>query len=224
MYMLLSGGEKPFGGTSPKELIANILQGKYNFESDIWREISEEARNFLSGLLVVDGDQRMTVQEAKNHEWLKIQSSQEVDEPSDEDFKQRIREGIVKYAECGEFRKLALNVIAKKSSSRHIFELRKVFSEFDTLNTGTLTLDEFKVAIKSFEQVEYSDAEIEAIFRSVDINRTNVINYTEFLAATLETKGSIEEYRLAEAFDQMDSDDSGYISRDNLRQLLGSHW
>lgn len=42
-----------------------------------------------------------------------------------------------------------------------------------------------------------------------DVNQTNVINYTEFLAATLETQGSIEEYRLSECFDQMDSDDSG---------------
>jgi Ca2+-binding EF-hand superfamily protein len=43
-----------------------------------------------------------------------------------------------------------------------------------------------------------------------DINGNNQINYTEFLAATLETQGMIEERRLAEAFDLMDSDDSGY--------------
>jgi hypothetical protein len=50
-----------------------------------------------------------------------------------------------------------------------------------------------------------------------------VINYTEFLAAALETQGSIEEYRLAEAFDLMDVDDSGYISRENLKHILGDH-
>lgn len=72
---------------------------------------------------------------------------------------------------------------------------------------------------------------------------------SEFLAATLETQGAIEEYRLLECFDQMDCDDSGefwtvlffavlnrvvlsrdftsiaegYISRENLRDLLGKH-
>lgn len=45
--------------------------------------------------------------------------------------------------------------------------------------------------------------------------------YTEFLAATLETHGYIEEERVAAAFDRLDSDDSGYISRENLRELLG---
>jgi hypothetical protein len=50
-----------------------------------------------------------------------------------------------------------------------------------------------------------------------------VINYTEFLAAALETQGTIAEYRLAEAFDLMDVDDSGYISRENLKHILGDH-
>jgi Ca2+-binding EF-hand superfamily protein len=57
-----------------------------------------------------------------------------------------------------------------------------------------------------------------------DVNKNNVINYTEFLAAAIETQGIIEEYRLAEAFDLMDTDDKGYISRDNLRQILGENW
>jgi hypothetical protein len=34
--------------------------------------------------------------------------------------------------------------------------------------------------------------------------------YTEFLAATIEACGQIEEDRLAEAFDRLDSDDTGY--------------
>ena len=45
--------------------------------------------------------------------------------------------------------------------------------------------------------------------------------YTEFLAATLEAQGRIEEERIAEAFDRLDSDDSGYISKANLREFMG---
>ena len=43
----------------------------------------------------------------------------------------------------------------------------------------------------------------------------------EFLAATIEAHGAINEEALAEAFDRMDSDDSGYISSHNLREILG---
>lgn len=70
------------------------------------------------------------------------------------------------------------------------------------------------------------------------MNKNNEINYTEFLAAALETQGAIEEYRLAEAFDLLDTDDSGYstlpqfgiellvshaatVSKKNLREILG---
>jgi hypothetical protein len=43
------------------------------------------------------------------------------------------------------------------------------------------------------------------------------------LAATLEVKGCIEEERIAEAFDRIDSDDSGFISPENLREILGEY-
>jgi hypothetical protein len=47
------------------------------------------------------------------------------------------------------------------------------------------------------------------------------IRYTEFLAATIEAQGAISEERLAEAFDRLDSDDSGFISAENLAEILG---
>jgi hypothetical protein len=56
---------------------------------------------------------------------------------------------------------------------------------------------------------------------SQDVNRNGKIMYTEFLAATIGAHGHIEEARIAEAFDRIDSDDSGFISRKNLREVLG---
>lgn len=56
---------------------------------------------------------------------------------------------------------------------------------------------------------------------SQDLDGTGRIRYTEFIAATIEAHGAIGEERLAEAFDRLDSDDSGYISADNLIEILG---
>ena len=47
------------------------------------------------------------------------------------------------------------------------------------------------------------------------------IRYTEFIAATIEAHGVISEARLAEAFDHLDCDDSGYITAENLIEILG---
>ena len=41
------------------------------------------------------------------------------------------------------------------------------------------------------------------------------------MASTIEAQGAINERRLAEAFDRLDSDDSGYITVDNLKGILG---
>lgn len=60
------------------------------------------------------------------------------------------------------------------------------------------------------------------LFDEVDEDHDGQLHYTEFLAATLETCGAkVAEERLTEAFDQMDLDESGSISRDNLMEFLG---
>jgi len=38
--------------------------------------------------------------------------------------------------------------------------------------------------------------------------------YNEFIAATLEAQHRIEEEKLREAFDRIDSDETGYISKE----------
>jgi EF-hand domain pair len=60
-----------------------------------------------------------------------------------------------------------------------------------------------------------------SFFRAQDLDGTGKIRYTEFLAATIEARGAISEERLAEAFDRLDSDDSGFISAENLIEMLG---
>lgn len=60
------------------------------------------------------------------------------------------------------------------------------------------------------------------LFDEVDDDHDGYLHFTEFLAATLETGGKeVTDDRLAEAFDQLDMDDSGFISRQNLEEFLG---
>lgn len=54
-----------------------------------------------------------------------------------------------------------------------------------------------------------------------DLNNNGLVQYTEFLAAAIEGQSKIEEERIAEAFDQLDADSSGKISRVELLSFLG---
>ena len=48
--------------------------------------------------------------------------------------------------------------------------------------------------------------------------------YREFVAATLEANGQLSQEKLAEAFDRLDSDNSGFITKANLKELLGEDY
>ncbi|KAM9799144.1 caM kinase-like vesicle-associated protein isoform X2 [Syngnathus typhle] len=77
MYILLSGNP-PFYDESDeddyenhdKNLFRKILAGDYEFDSPYWDEISDSAKSLVSRLMEVDQEQRLTAQEAINHEWI----------------------------------------------------------------------------------------------------------------------------------------------------------
>jgi ankyrin repeat protein len=62
-----------------------------------------------------------------------------------------------------------------------------------------------------------------ALIQNQDLDGSGKVRYTEFIAATIEAHGKISEARLAEAFDRLDCDDSGYITADNLIEILGEN-
>ncbi|XP_019901107.2 myosin light chain kinase 2, skeletal/cardiac muscle isoform X1 [Esox lucius] len=68
-YMLLSG-LCPFLGDDDNETMNNILACRWNFEEAEFTDISEEARDFISKLLVVNKNWRMGASEALRHSWL----------------------------------------------------------------------------------------------------------------------------------------------------------
>ncbi|XP_006630769.1 caM kinase-like vesicle-associated protein [Lepisosteus oculatus] len=77
MYILLSGNPPFYDETDDedyenhdKNLFRKILAGNYEFDSPYWDDISDSAKELVARLMEVDQDQRLTAQEAINHEWI----------------------------------------------------------------------------------------------------------------------------------------------------------
>jgi serine/threonine protein kinase len=70
IFLLLSGN-LPFMGRSQKELFRKIVAGKYEFKPEDWDSVSDDAKDLVTRLLVLDPDKRMTAAEAVRHPWLK---------------------------------------------------------------------------------------------------------------------------------------------------------
>ena len=64
-------GLPPFNGFTNEEIIARIRKGHFKFEPAAnWRHISDNAKDFITGLLTSDPAKRPSAQDALNHPWI----------------------------------------------------------------------------------------------------------------------------------------------------------
>ena len=221
-FMLLSS-TMPFYGKSRNVVIARILKGKFEFRSPRWNAVSDDAKNFVRSLLQVEAQDRPTAEQAARSQWLvnsnqpggrhRKSTSSNIPETMDS-----VQASIENFANHSTLKKLALMVIAHRSTNDEIGFIRRMFKKYDN-NQGYFTLEGFKKALCDYV---YTDDEIERIFKGMDIDGSGTVHYFEFLAASMEAHGFINEHQLADAFDRLDADDSGTISVNDLRKFLGS--
>ncbi|KAJ9598027.1 hypothetical protein L9F63_026871, partial [Diploptera punctata] len=67
-YVLLSG-LSPFMGETDIETMANVTVAKYDFDDDVFNEISEDAKDFIQKLLI--DKRRMSATQCLSHPWLR---------------------------------------------------------------------------------------------------------------------------------------------------------
>lgn len=82
-FALLSG-KTPFGGCDGGNIQAvrsNILSGTFSFEDEVWKSVSESAKDFLLKVLRVDMYSRPSSRAALRHEWLKQRPAAVLEEP-----------------------------------------------------------------------------------------------------------------------------------------------
>merc|ERR1719159_926943 len=89
----------------------------------------------------------------------------------------------------------------------------------DADNDGTLTVEEMKQGMQRAGIKEIPDNLME-IMKDVDSDGSGVIDYTEFLAATLSRKQHMQEDIVWSAFRVFDLDGDGQITREELAQVL----
>lgn len=69
-YVLLSG-LSPFMGDTDIETMANVTIAKYDFDDEVFNDISDDAKDFIGKLLVKEKEARLTPQQCLEHKWIK---------------------------------------------------------------------------------------------------------------------------------------------------------
>ena len=129
-----------------------------------------------------------------------------------------LESSLKRYGSYTELKRAALIIAAAQTDKRSVKKLREEFLKIDTDASGTINEQELCAALGVAEL----DTPTKEVFAKLDHDRSGEVHYHEFLAATLEAHELLNEEVLQDTFDRMDHDDSGVISRENLRSLLGS--
>jgi len=69
LYILLCGFP-PFYSANTPELYDQIREGRYSFPEPYWTNVSQSAKDLVTGLLTVDVSKRMTIKQLLQHPWI----------------------------------------------------------------------------------------------------------------------------------------------------------
>ena len=224
-YLLLSG-EPPFGGCGgPEPLMQvrdNILNGDFRFEPrEIWRTVSQDAKDFITRLLVVDPLDRPTAQVAQELKWLKKWSTKErCENGEDSMIDPSVVRALVGFKEYSDMRKLLCEVLSFTLLPDQIQDLRKEFEKYDQEGTGEITLSTLKKVLIGNASTGslggLTEAEVVDIFNAMRVRKGETsIRWHDFIAAGM-SQCQVDDRNLRLAFGRLDQENKGYISFENV--------
>mmetsp|Transcript_62804 Transcript_62804/g.174065 ORF Transcript_62804/g.174065 Transcript_62804/m.174065 type:complete len:543 (-) Transcript_62804:168-1796(-) len=230
---ILLMGYMPFSGRSTHEITGAIRKGAYVVRKDRWGRLSQAARDFVQRLLVVEPLRRPTASQALEHPWLEQrllrENGEEVANGTGESsgrrrtFDREVADSLCRFARGSKFRRACMQMMAWSLTLEEHTKLRDLFFELDKERRGTIMLGELKQALKETVQLPESESCMvcEAL-RDLDSDHDEEVHYSELLAATLSSRVAMHDELVEATFRRFDTENTGYITPESLRQVLGS--
>ena len=213
MYAMLSG-RFPFSGETPNDVFARVLSGEFSISSEVWENVSPLAIDLLSKLLTSNPSHRLPADKALAHPWL----SQSI--PANPlAISRDVIDSLRQYKSRSQFQSEAYAIIVKYLTITHIKDLKDTFMALDREKNGFLTFEEVEQGLLT-AGYQMAGHEIEEIILNADFRKDGRINYSEFIAATLDSRALLDEDTVWNAFNFFDVDSSGFITESNVREAL----
>eukprot|EP00931_Biecheleriopsis_adriatica_P103606 TRINITY_DN78413_c0_g1_i1.p1 TRINITY_DN78413_c0_g1~~TRINITY_DN78413_c0_g1_i1.p1 ORF type:complete len:497 (+),score=121.14 TRINITY_DN78413_c0_g1_i1:53-1492(+) len=211
-YILLCG-YPPFNGEDDKEILRAVKKGKFSFPEEEWDIISTQAKNFVSAQLVLDPTRRNSAEAMLEMPWLTSELPREGAK-----LPANISENLQKFSSGPKLKRLALTIIAQQLSDSKIKDLQDMFTALDVNRDGTLTFAEVTDGMKK-SGFAVSDDFLDSL-QKADTDGSGSIDYTEFIAASLDKARFLQEDLLWGTFCMFDKDSDGSISKEELKLMV----
>ena len=97
------------------------------------------------------------------------------------------------------------------------------FKSFDLNLDGKLSTDELFEGLRHISGEEEAEAEVYQIMQSADLDKNGYIDYSEFVAATMNQRKMLSRKNLEHTFATFDTDGSGKLSLEEVKVMLGGN-
>ena len=215
-YQLLSG-RTPFESRSLQKIDWNIKHKPISFNNrSEWGDISDDAKKFIMACLERDQTKRPSISDLFQQPWIKQYKQGLISTINPFNTQQMIWENFVRFCELNPLQKLVLSLVAGLSASpQELEEMGAEFQRLDKNRTGSLTIEDVKKICETEIGRQYqvfSNTDWLEIIKGVDLNGDGVIDFQDFISATVDRKTLYKEVECLKAFKIIDKNDEGYLS------------
>ena len=218
LYILICG-EAPFDGSDNSEIFAKIKKGKFDFKKDAFNNVSSEAKDMITSMLKLKPQDRPKAAELLDHPWFKILD--DTNKVCSKSLRENLN-SLKNFRADLKMQQAVLSFMASQLTSHEELEkLRETFQKLDKNGDGVLSKEEIVEGYKGIMEDEEAIQEANRIFDAVDVNHSGSIDYTEFIAATMNKQSAISKDSLRVAFNIFDKDGNGKITLDEIQDVIG---
>jgi len=218
MYFLLCG-HPPFMGKTEKRVLEEVMKGLYELNDSEWSHISPEAIDLIRKLLEYDPARRISAEEALNHPWFTLMLG---DKGAGNQVV--ITKALKNLQDFRAERKLQeaiwIFLVSYFSAKEETASLLTTFQVLDKDKNGVLSKQEIMEGYKDIIGKAQNNEEIEEIINKIDNNNNGLIDYSEFVAATINKMTLLSRTKLDATFRLFDKDGDGYLTIDELKEFL----
>jgi calcium-dependent protein kinase len=210
LYVFLCGAP-PYWAETIQGIFEKVMNAEPpSFSADPWPNISEGAKDLIRKMLNPDPKKRLKPHEVLQHPWIREDGVAPC-----KPIAALVQFRLKQFAALNKLKKLAIRIIAETLSEEEITNLKKIFSELDSDNDGAINFEELKTGLLK-AGISLKEAEIFNLMDAADVDHDGMIDYGEFLAATLSLNHIELEENLMAAFQYLDKNGNGHITTDQL--------
>jgi calcium-dependent protein kinase len=214
LYLMLSG-VMPFHGRTQSAVLRKVKQGQVAFGLRYWSSVSKEAKSLTRKLLEMDPKIRFTAEQALADEWIQRETPRASDVSLGTEFIDRLHS----YQQQHLLKKAALSIIAGLIEEEYEKPLRDKFTSLDQNDDGTVSVNELLRGLETAGR-KHASVDAEQLMKAADSDGSGNIDYTEFLAATMDKSLYLTESYCRAAFSMFDLNNDGKISSEELNSVL----